>query len=836
MKLIYKMVDTCAAEFEAKTPYFYSLPNGGENEALEFIKKSTKPRVVVLGSGPIRIGQGIEFDYACVHCVQSLKNMGYEVIVINNNPETVSTDFDIADRLYFEPLTIEDVMPIIDMEKPAGVIVAFGGGTAIKLTKKLYENGVTILGTSADAIDICEDRERFDVLLEKLNISRPKGYSIINEEEALKAAKDLGYPVLMRPSYVLGGQNMIIAHSNNDIKEYMEIILRQKHENPVLIDKYLFGLEVEVDAICDGHDILIPGIMEHIERTGVHSGDSIAVYPAPHITDEIAENIYETTKKICLELGAKGLVNIQYILHDGMLSLIEVNPRASRTVPYISKVTGVPMCDLATKCSLGQMLDSYGVAKIPPYFAVKVPVFSFEKLTDVDTLLGPEMKSTGEVLGIGKSFEEALFKGLIAAGYKIHHSGGVFLSVRDSDKGEIVDIGKKFSELGFDLYATSGTLKVLEKAGLKCNLVDKIHENKDNNTITLISSGKLKYVVSTSAKGRNPAEDDVKIRRKTVQMGLPCLTSTDTAHALLTAISSNMSEENVELVDINNMREEKKKIKFAKMHGCGNDYVYINCFEQEVTAPESLSVPFSDRRKGIGSDGVILIMPSEIADARMRIFNLDGSEAKMCGNGVRCVGKFLYDNGIVKKQEIAVETNSGIKKLFLKLQNDKVFSVKVDMGMAELNPASIPVKLQGKSIVNKPIKVDGVEYKVTCVSMGNPHCVVFVDNVDTLDLENIGPKFEFNEIFPERVNTEFIQVIDSKTLKMRVWERGSGETHACGTGACAAVVASCLNEHTNMGEDIKIRLVGGELVINYTEDAVHMTGDAQTVFEGVIEV
>lgn len=484
----YKMVDTCAAEFAAHTPYFYSTydteASGSSNEAAEFIAENKKKKIIVLGSGPIRIGQGIEFDYASVHCVAALQNIGYDVIIINNNPETVSTDFDISDRLYFEPLNDEDVLNIIDLEKPEGVVIAFGGQTAIKLTKALSENGINIIGSSADTIDMAEDRERFDELLENLNIKRPKGYTVMTEDEAIKAANALTYPVLMRPSYVLGGQNMIIANCDEDIHEYMKIILRTKQDNPVLIDKYLSGIEVEVDAICDGDDILIPGIMEHIERTGIHSGDSIAVYPAPHIDDNTKHLIYKTTEKLCVGLHAIGLINLQYIIKGEELYVIEVNPRASRTVPYLSKVTGVPMCDLATEVSLGKKLRNLGygtgIFRTSPYTAVKVPVFSFEKLTDVDTQLGPEMKSTGEVLGIGNTLEEALYKGLIASGCKMRKHGGVFISVRNMDKPEIADIAKKFATLGFKLYATDGTATVLESVGLEVEHVHKIHENSVN--------------------------------------------------------------------------------------------------------------------------------------------------------------------------------------------------------------------------------------------------------------------------------------------------------------------------------------------------------------------
>lgn len=841
---VYKMVDTCAAEFAAQTPYFYATYDE-ENEALEFLNREdhSKKTIVVLGSGPIRIGQGIEFDYASVHCVWSLKQLGYEVVIINNNPETVSTDFDTADRLYFEPLTDEDVMNVLNTEKPYGVVVAFGGGTAIKLTNYLDSQGVRILGSSADSIDRAEDRERFDELLESLQIKRPAGDTVFTTEDALAVAQRLGYPVLMRPSYVLGGQNMIIAFNEADIREYMAIILAQNIKNPVLIDKYLMGVELEVDAICDGENILIPGIMEHIERTGIHSGDSIAVYPAWNVDDQMTEKIIDCTKRLAVALNTKGLVNIQYLIYQNELYVIEVNPRASRTVPYISKVTGVPMVDLATRAMLGESLPDmgYGTGLYPisPYVAVKVPVFSFEKLINVDNHLGPEMKSTGEVLGIASTLREALYKGLIGAGYKLNNEvrNGVLITVRDTDKAEAIDVAKKFSDLGYRLYATAGTAKVLQAAGLQAEEVKKIHESADFNTLTLIESGKVNYVISTSAKGRIPTRDSVKIRRKTVEHSIPCLTSLDTANAVANSIESHYSQESIELIDINHMRKEKQKLHFVKMQGCGNDYIYFDCFKQQIDNPNGLSVALSNRRIGIGGEGVVLISASDCADAKMRMFNLDGSEGKMCGNAIRNVGKYLYDNKMVSGQTMTIETLSGIKTLTVTTQHGLVTNVEVDMGKIEFSPDKIPVKMDMDRIVNVPAEIAGESYQITCLSVGNPHCVVFVDDIEKLDVAKLGPKFETDPLFPERVNTEFVRVLDDHTLRMRVWERGSGETWECGTGACAAAVAAIENGYCRRGEEITVKLRAGELKIRYGDDgSVRLYGNAVKVFEGDVEI
>ncbi len=551
---VYKMVDTCAGEFKAETPYFYSTYDE-ENEAEQFIarRNSGKKKVIVFGSGPIRIGQGIEFDYCSVHCVWTLKELGYEAVICNNNPETVSTDFDTGDRLYFDPLTPEDVDNIIATEQPYGVVVQFGGQTAIKLTRHLADSGVRILGTSADNIDAAEDRERFDELLEQCGIPRPEGFTVMTTAEAVKVADQLGYPVLLRPSYVLGGQNMIIAHSEQDVVEYMDIITSHMIENPVLIDKYMMGTEVEVDAICDGKDFLIPGIMEHIERAGVHSGDSISIYPAQNLSQKVRDTIVEYTRRLSLALDVVGLVNIQYVVYRGEVYVIEVNPRSSRTVPYISKVTGIPMVDIATKVMFGATLKELGYESgLYPegnYVAVKVPVFSFEKLQDVDTMLGPEMKSTGECLGIGRTFEDALLKGLVAAGYDLKREGGVLISVRDSEKREMIRIADKFSRMGFELYATSGTASYLNKNMIATNTVRKISEGSPN-TLDLLESGKIHYMISTSAKGRMPARDSVRMRRKSVERSICSLTAVDTANALANVLRSGRSMDDVELVDI----------------------------------------------------------------------------------------------------------------------------------------------------------------------------------------------------------------------------------------------------------------------------------------------
>ena len=544
----FKMVDTCSAEFEAQTPYYYSSYDD-ENET----KASDKKKVLVLGSGPIRIGQGIEFDYCSVHGVWSLKKEGYETIIVNNNPETVSTDFDIADKLYFEPLTPEDVENIVDVEKPYGAIVQFGGQTAIKLTKSLTEMGVKILGTQEVDMDRAEDRKEFDEALNNCGILRPKGSTIFTVEEAKNVANKLGYPVLVRPSYVLGGQGMAIAYDDKEIEEYINEINEIAQEHPILIDKYILGKEVEVDAICDGDDILIPGIMEHLERAGVHSGDSISVYPTQTLDKKYEDEIIMYTEKIAKELNVIGILNIQFIVSNDKVYIIEVNPRSSRTVPYISKVTNLPMIDVATEVILGKKLKDMpygtGLYKKSDYVCVKMPVFSFEKIKNADTSLGPEMKSTGEVLGVDKNFENAVLKAFIASGANVSKTGSILITVRDKDKEEVLPIAKKFKEKGFIIYSTIGTAKYLKEHGIDAIVVEKIWEGKDS-IIDLIQSGKINFVVNTPTKGKQANRDGFKIRRLAVECKIPCFTSLDTVNALYKAINDNVEEKDLEVVDI----------------------------------------------------------------------------------------------------------------------------------------------------------------------------------------------------------------------------------------------------------------------------------------------
>ncbi|MBQ7565518.1 MAG: diaminopimelate epimerase, partial [Oscillospiraceae bacterium] len=673
-------------------------------------------------------------------------------------------------------------------------------------------------------------------------IRRPKGHGVTDLQEALAAAEELGYPVLLRPSYVIGGQNMTISRSPETTEKYMRGILAGGIENPVLIDKYMPGTELEVDVISDGEDVLIPGIMEHIERAGVHSGDSIAVYPPYNLSDKFLHRICDVSQKLALALGTKGLVNIQYLIYEDELYVIEVNPRASRTVPYISKVTNVPMVDLAAQIMLGAKLRDLGCGTglhpTPPYYAVKVPVFSFEKLNDANSILGPEMKSTGEVLGIGKTLAEAMFKGLTAAGFTVpqthgHGGTGVLISVETNDYQEILSLARRLHDLGLRLYATAGTAAVIASLGIEVTPV--LNATESDAIYRLMETGALCYIIYTGAVKDATMGDYIALHRRAMQLGIPCLTSLDTANALADIIASRFTQENTELVDINRMRTARRTIPFTKMQDCGNDYIFIENFDGSITCPESLCVSLCRAHYGIGGDGIVLMEKSDVADVKMRTFNRDGSEGQMAGNNIRSVGKYLYDKGIVRRETLTVETGGGVRSLRLFLRDGKVGSVAVDMGAATLRTAEIPAIAPTDKMISAPLIVAGREYRVTCVNVGNPHCVVFLDAIDALDLETLGPEFEYHEAFPERINTEFVRVVDRTNLRRRVWERGSGETLACGTGACAAVVAAVENGLCDKGKDVKVTVLGGEMTVCVTDETVLLTGGASIVYEGTFE-
>ena len=838
----FKMVDTCGAEFSAQTPYFYSTyDDKAHDEAKPFVSKSGKKRIIVIGSGPIRIGQGIEFDYSSVHCVWALKKLGYEVIIINNNPETVSTDFDTADRLYFESLTPEDVQNVIDIEKPYGVVITFGGQTAIKLCGYLDKKGVRILGTPADSVDLAEDRERFDALLEEFGIARPKGLTVMTGEDAVRAAETLGYPVLLRPSYVIGGQNMTIAFTQNDVERYMDVILAQKIENPVLCDKYLMGTELEVDAISDGVDVLIPGIMQHIERAGVHSGDSIAVYPPYNLSDAMLKKVVDISTKLAISLKTKGLINIQFLIYHNELYVIEVNPRASRTIPYISKVTGVPMVEIATRILVGEKLKKlgYGTGLYPnsPYVAVKVPVFSFEKLNDVNSQLGPEMKSTGEVLGIGKTIEEALFKGLVSAGFNMKHPtkqnpSGIYFTINDQDKFEIVNIVKKFADLNLTLYATKGTCKVIKSLGLECNEVARLSSNEE--IFKLMDEGKIDYIVYTGKTDVESISNYISLHHHAILLGITVLTSLDTANALADVIAGRYNQLNTELVDINNLRKEKLKINFCKMHSCGNDYIFFNNMDNKITCPESLAINFSDRHYAIGADGIVMIEKSEVADAKMCVFNSDGSDGGLAANPLRCVAKYLFDNKLADEY-LAVETSSGVKELWVNSFNGKASSVSVKLGNPVFEGKLIPSTFDGE-VTERKITLGGKSYAVSLVNVGNPHCVGFCDKVDEIDIDAIGQQISDTGYFPCGVIVECVRVVNNVTVKMRVWDRINGETWSCGTAAAAAAVAAVKCGQCSYGEIITVKLKGGDLFVKFDESGVELDGSVKQSFEGSIEI
>ncbi|MGN0804025.1 MAG: carbamoyl-phosphate synthase large subunit [Candidatus Coproplasma sp.] len=836
----YKMVDTCAAEFAAQTPYFYSTYDEVEHdEASPFVTKSRqnkKRRIIVIGSGPIRIGQGIEFDYSSVHCVWALKKLGYEVIIINNNPETVSTDFDTADRLYFESLTPEDVQNVIDVEKPYGVVITFGGQTAIKLCAYLDKKGVRILGTPADSVDLAEDRERFDELLEQFHIARPKGVTVMTKEEAVGAAEKLGYPVLLRPSYVIGGQNMTIAFTQNDIERYMDVILAQKIENPVLCDKYLMGTELEVDAISDGVDVLIPGIMQHIERAGVHSGDSIAVYPPYNLSDAMLKKIVEVSTNLAISLKTKGLINIQYLIYQNELYVIEVNPRASRTVPYISKVTGVPMVDLATKIMVGAKLKKLGYGTglyhNSPYVAVKVPVFSFEKLNNVNSQLGPEMKSTGEVLGIGKTIEEALFKGLVSAGFNMKHPtkqnpSGIYFTINDQDKPEIVNIVKKFADLGLTLYATKGTADVIRSLGLECNDVARLSSNDE--IIKLMDEGKIDYIVYTGKTDIESITNYMSLHHHAILLGITVLTSLDTANALADVIAGRYNQFNTELVDINRLRKDKLKLEFCKMNSCGNDYILFNNMDGQITCPESLAITCCDRNFAIGADGIVMVEKSDIADAKVRVFNRDGSDGGLAANPIRYSAKYLYDNGLVSGEKFTIESCGKVSEVSVYVANGVASSVAIKLGKAEVCE---------NAEVSALVASNGFDFKsLKLVEVGTSHAVMFCDKVDDVNLEELGQTLILSGLVKPETYVECVRVVNSVTIKVRVWGKNNGEMLACATSAAATAIGAINNGGCKSNELITVKLRGGDLFVKLDEDGeIELDGSVKQTYKGIIEI
>ena len=723
------------------------------------------------------------------------------------------------------------------------MVITFGGQTAIKLCSYLDKKGIRILGTPADSVDLAEDRERFDELLEQFSIARPKGLTVMTKEEAIAAAEKLGYPVLLRPSYVIGGQNMTIAFTQNDIERYMDVILAQKIENPVLCDKYLMGTELEVDAISDGVDVLIPGIMQHIERAGVHSGDSIAVYPPYNLSDSMLKKVVDISIELALSLKTKGLINIQYLIYQNELYVIEVNPRASRTIPYISKVTGVPMVELATKILVGAKLRrlGYGTGLYPnsPYVAVKVPVFSFEKLNDVNSQLGPEMKSTGEVLGIGKTIEEALFKGLVSAGFNMkhptkQHPSGIYFTINDQDKYEIVNIVKKFADLGLTFYATKGTANVIRSLGIECTEVARLSTNDD--IFKLMDEGKIDYVVYTGKTDMESITNYISLHHHAILLGITVLTSLDTTNALADCIAGRYTQFNTELVDINHLRREKLKLNFCKMHSCGNDYIFFNNFDNKITCPESLAINFSDRHYGIGSDGIVMIEKSDIADCKVRVFNRDGSEAGLAANPLRCVAKYVFDKHIVNSDKISIEVCGGVKTLEVVSFNGVASSVSVNLGAATFDPQEIPANTEGE-VVFAPVSFDEKVYDTVAVNVGNSHCITFCDKVDDVDLENLGQAVLASGMFPGIAYVECARIVNDLTIKLRVWDRVNGETMACGTAAAAVVAAAVRAGKCARGKVITVKLRGGDLFVKCLDNGdLVLDGSVKQSYEGVIEI
>ena len=803
-------------------------------------------KVLVIGSGPIIIGQAAEFDYSGTQACRALKAEGIETVLLNSNPATIMTDQAMADEIYLEPLTTETIKRIIKKEKPDSILAGLGGQTGLTLAMQLdkegflEEQGVRLLGTDAKAISRAEDRELFKEAMAE--IGQPVIASDIAEtvEGALEVAERIGYPVIVRPAFTLGGAGGGAAANEAELRIIAQTGLDASPITQILVERAIFGWkEIEFETMRDGvGNVIAVCSMENFDPVGVHTGDSIVVAPTQTLADKEFQMLRKASLDIITHLGIVGGCNVQLALNPDSFeyAVIEVNPRASRTVPYISKVTGVPMVDLATRVMVGQPLASLGYGtglyRQPPYVAVKVPVFSFEKITDANAALSPEMKSTGEVLGLGKNMQEALFKGLVSAGYKVEKEtrGGVLISVNHRDQPEIVNIARKLDEMGYKLYATDGTAREISRLGTDVEIVGKL--GKDNRVFQLLENGRIDYVILTGSTEPIYIRDFIHLNHRCVQLGIPCLTSLDTANALTDILASRYNQRNTELIDICHLRSERQKLKFSKLQTCGNDYIFLENFHGEITCPESLCVTFCDRHYGIGADGIVLMEHSDIADAKIRLFNADGSESATAGNALRCMGKYLYDNGLVKKEDMRIETGAGVREVHLYTANGLVTSACVDMGRASLDAAAFRFAIAEKTVVDYPVYIGGQSFNITCVDVGEPHCVAFCPRIDDVDVEFLGPRFEQAPYFPERINAEFIRVVNPSTIKMRVWERGSGEIMASGTGACAAVVAAVANGMCEKGRDVTVRAAGGDLVVNYTDEKITLTGDAKLVYTG----
>ena len=801
-------------------------------------------KVLVIGSGPIVIGQAAEFDYAGAQACRILKEAGVDVVLCNSNPATIMTDQAMADEIYLEPLTTETIKRIIKKEKPDSLLAGLGGQTGLTLAMQLdkegflEEQGVRLLGTDAKAISRAEDRELFKEAMAE--IGQPVIASDIAEtvDQALAVAEKIGYPVIVRPAFTLGGAGGGAAANEAELRVIAQTGLDASPITQILVERAIFGWkEIEFETMRDGvGNVIAVCSMENFDPVGVHTGDSIVVAPTQTLADKEFQMLRKASLDIITHLGIVGGCNVQLALNPDSFeyAVIEVNPRASRTVPYISKVTGVPMVDLATRVMVGQPLASLGYGtglyRQPPYVAVKVPVFSFEKITDANAALSPEMKSTGEVLGLGKNMQEAMFKGLVSAGYKVEKEtrGGVLISVNHRDQPEIVNIARKLDEMGYKLYATDGTAREISRLGTDVEIVGKL--GKDNRVFQLLENGRIDYVILTGSTEPIYIRDFIHLNHRCVQLGIPCLTSLDTANALTDILASRYNQRNTELIDICHLRSERQKLKFSKLQTCGNDYIFLENFHGEITCPESLCVTFCDRHYGIGADGIVLMEHSDIADAKIRLFNADGSESATAGNALRCMGKYLYDNGLVKKEDMRIETGAGVREVHLYTANGLVTSACVDMGRASLDAAAFRFAIAEKTVVDYPVYIGGQSFNITCVDVGEPHCVAFCPRIDDVDVEFLGPRFEQAPYFPERINAEFIRVVNPSTIKMRVWERGSGEIMASGTGACAAVVAAVANGMCEKGRDVTVRAAGGDLVVNYTDEKITLTGDAKLVY------